>query len=808
MFQDIQYGLRMLAKNPGFTAIAVLTLSLGIGANTAIFSVVNGVLLRDLPFPESDRIVTLWENNTTDGLERDDVSPANFLDWRDRQKSFEDLAFANPFSFDYVADGEPVTIRSALVSKGFFDVLGASPLHGRVFAPEEYEAGKDKVVILSYGLWQRRFGSDPKVIGTKLTLDEEPMTVVGVMRPDFRLHLFDVDEEMWGPEVITDDLKSRRKATYFKVIGRLKPGITIEQARAEMTGIANNLAAEYPATNTGIGVTAITLPDHLSGKWRLALFILLGAVGFVLLIACTNVANLLLARGADRERELAIRAAMGAGRWRLLRQLLTESLLIAILGCGIGILLARWCVHLLVAFNPADIPRLDQVSVDGTTLIFVTAIGFFTALLFGIAPALKFSRPNLQRSLKEAGPTLAGTTSHRLRGALVVTEIALAVVLLIGAGLLMRSFVTLINVDPGFAIDRVASLQVFIWDRYTTPDQRRAYVAETLQRIEQMPDVEAAGITTALPILESSAMTSVPISIDGQPPRPAGQEPVAQNSIATAGYFNAIGARLLRGRLFNQFDTGSSLRVAVINDTMAKRYWPTEDPIGRKFSLRSGGRSEPGPVTLEIAGIVSDLRQDGLDKNPRPEFFRPHAQAPSGSLIYVIRTRSDAAALIPALRASIWKTSPGQPFYSVTTMDRLVSDSLKARRFNVALLGAFAGLALMLALTGVYGVMSFVMRQRTHEIGVRVALGAKARDIATLVLKHGFRLAIIGTVIGALAAFALTRLMSALLFGVTATDPATFVAVAVLIPVIALIACYIPARRAMKVDPLVALRYE
>jgi putative ABC transport system permease protein len=499
---------------------------------------------------------------------------------------------------------------------------------------------------------------------------------------------------------------------------------------------------------------------------------------------------------------------MGAGRWRLLRQLLTESLLIAILGCGIGILLARWCVHLLVAFNPADIPRLDQVSVDGTTLIFVTAIGFFTALLFGIAPALKFSRPNLQRSLKEAGPTMAGTTSHRLRGALVVTEIALAVVLLIGAGLLMRSFVTLINVDPGFAIDRVASLQVFIWDRYTTPDQRRAYVAETLQRIEQMPDVEAAGITTALPILESSAMTSVPISIDGQPPRPAGQEPVAQNSIATAGYFNAIGARLLRGRLFNQFDTGSSLRVAVINDTMAKRYWPNEDPIGRKFSLRNGGRSEPGPVTLEIAGIVSDLRQDGLDKNPRPEFFRPHAQAPSGSLIYVIRTRSDAAALIPALRASIWKTSPGQPFYSVTTMDRLVSDSLKARRFNVALLGAFAGLALMLALTGVYGVMSFVMRQRTHEIGVRVALGAKARDIATLVLKHGFRLAIIGTVIGALAAFALTRLMSALLFGVTATDPATFAAVAVLIPVIALIACYIPARRAMKVDPLVALRYE
>lgn len=808
MFQDIRYGVRMLLKNPGVTLIAVLTLSLGIGANTAIFSVVNGVLLRELPFPEADRIVTLWENNTVDGLDRDDVSPANFLDWRERQKSFEQLAYANPFSFDYVADGEPVTLRSALVSKGFFDALGASPLHGRIFAPEEYEDGKNKVVILSYGLWQRRFGGDPRIVGTKLTLDKEPMTVVGVMRPDFRLHLFDIDEDLWGPEVEAEYLKNQRKATYLKVVGRLKPGITIDQARADMTGIAANLTTEHPSTNTGIGVTAISLPEHLKGKWRLALLILLGAVVFVLLIACTNVANLLLARGADREREFAIRAAMGARRGRLLRQLLTESLLIAILGCGIGILLARWCVHLLVVFNPGDIPRIEQVSVDSTALVFVTAVGFFTALLFGIAPALKFSRPDLQRSLKESGQTLAGATSHRLRSALVVTEIALAVVLLIGAGLLVRSFVTLINVDPGFATDRVASLQVFIWDRYSTPAQRIAYVDETLKRMEEMPDVEAAGITSALPILESSAMTSVPLTIDGQPTPPPGQEPVAQYSTATAGYFPAIGSRLLRGRLFNQFDTNSSLKVALINDTMAKRLWPNEDPVGKKFTLRRGSRGEVGPLTLEIAGVVSDLRQDGLEKAPRPEFFRPHSQSPTGSLIYVVRTRSDASSVIPALRESIWKTSPDQPFYAVTTMDELVSDSLKARRFNLALLAAFAGLALILALTGVYGVMSFVTRQRTHEIGVRVALGAKAMDIASLVLKHGFRLAIIGTAIGAIAAFALTRLMNALLFGVTATDPATFAVVVVLLPAIALLACYLPARRAMKIDPLAALRYE
>ena len=808
-WQDIQYGFRMLLKNPGFTVIAVVTLALGIGANTAIFSVVNAVLLRQLPFADSDRLVTLWENNTVDGLERDDVSPANFMDWRERQKSFEQLAFANPFSFDYVSDGEPLTLRSSLVSKGFFDVLHATPLHGRVFTSDEYDEGRNKVVVLSYGLWQQRFGGDANIVGRKLTLDDEPMTVVGVMRPDFRLHLYAVDEELWGPQVLTEDLKSQRKATYLKVIGRLKPGVTVEQARAEMTGIANNLASEYPSTNTGIGVTTITLPEHLKGKWRLALLILLAAVGFVLLIACTNIANLLLARGAERERELAIRAAMGAGRGRLLRQLLTESLLIAIMGCGIGILLASWCIDLIVAFNPGDIPRIEQVQVDAATLIFLTFVAFVAALIFGIAPALQFSRPNLQRNLKEAGHTVsAASTRHRLRGALVITEISLAVVLVIGAGLLVRSFINLINVDPGFSTARVASLQTFVWDRYTTPDQRASFVKQSLEQIEAMPGVDAAGITTALPLLESSAATSIPFLIEGQPPVPAGQEPVAQISVATGGYFPAIGAQLLRGRLFNQFDTNDSLKVAIINDTMAKRYWPNEDPVGRKFTLRRGGRGERGPVTLEVAGVVSDSRQDRLDKTPRPEFFRPHTQSPSGSLIFVVRARNDAAALIPAVKDTIWRSTPGQPFYSVTTMDRLVSDSLKARRFNLALLGTFAGLALILALTGVYGVMSFVTRQRTHEIGVRVALGAKTHDIEKLVLGHGLRLAIIGTVIGVAAAFALTRVMTSLLFGITASDPATFAVVILLVPAIALLACYLPARRATKIDPLVALRYE
>jgi putative ABC transport system permease protein len=809
LIQDIRFGVRMLSKNPGFTIIAVLTLSLGIGANTAIFSVVNAVLLRDLPFPDSARIVTLWENNLVDGLERDDVSPGNFIDWRERQTSFQELAFANPYSLDYIADGEPVVFRSALVSKGFFDVLGANALHGRVFAAEEYQEGNDKVVVLGYGLWQRRFGGDYNIIGRKLTLDDEPRTVVGVMPPEFRLHLFDIEEEIYGPQVITETLKAQRKATYLKVLGRLKPDVTVDQARAEMNAIAKNLASEYPATNSGIAVTTVTFPEHLKGKWRPALLILLGAVGFVLLIACTNVANLLLARGAEREREFAIRGAMGAGRARLVRQLLIESLLIAALGCGVGLLLAHWCIQLIVAFNPGDIPRIEQVQLDASTLVFVSATAFLAALIFGIAPALHFSAPNLQRCLKESGHNVsAGGKRQRLGAGLVMTEIALAVVLLIGAGLLVRSFVALTNVDPGFLRDRVASLQIFIWGRYRTPEARIAYVNETLARIEALPDVTAAGVTTAIPLLESSATTSVPLQIEGQPPLPAGQEPVAQISVATGGYFRAIGVRLLRGRVFNQFDTKDSAKVAVINDTMAERYWPNEDPVGRRFTLRNIGRGEQGPVTLEIAGVVSDSRQDGLDKNPRPEFFRPHAQSPSGSLIFVVRAGNDAGALIPPLKESIRQSSSDLPFYSVTTMDRLVWDSLKARRFNLALLGGFAALALILALTGVYGVMSFVTRQRTHEIGIRVALGAKTSDVARLVLGHGFRIAMIGTLIGAAAAFALTRLMSSLLFGVAASDPLTFVVVMFLLPAVALLACYLPARRATRIDPLIALRHE
>ena len=809
LWQDMRYSARMLLKHPVYTLVAVITLALGIGANAAIFSIISDVLLRSLPYEEADRIVTLWENNTKENIPRDDVSPANFLDWRERQKVFSDIAFANPNSLEYAGSGEPEVIRAATVSKGFFEVFRAGTLYGRTFLPEEYEQGKNQVVIISHGIWQRRFGGDKSIIGRSLILDQVPTTVVGIMPPDFRLYLFDREEEMWAPQVPVDSMKQQRKATYLKVVARLKSDVTLGQAQAELNKIAAQLGEENPNTNQGIGITAVTLPEHLMGKWRRALLILFGAVGLVLLIACANVANLSLARGVEREREFAIRAAIGAGRSRIIRQLLIESLMLAALGCIGGLVLAVWVVDLIVAFNPGDIPRIEQVGLSGSTLGFVLIISFLTTLFCGLAPALQLSKPDLQSCLKEAGHALtASGTRHRLRSSLVVAQIALAVVLLVGAGLLLRSFVGLLTVDPGFAADKVIAIQAFIWDRYGKPEQREAYTRQALEKIETLPGVEAAGVTTAIPLLESSQTSSLPFVVEGKPTQALGQEPVAQFTIASSNYFSAIGARLLNGRLFNQFDGKDAPRVALINETMAKRNWPGENPVGAKFTLKRGGRDARGGTTLEVIGTVTDLRQDGLEKTPREEFFIPYAQAPSGSTIFVVRTKGDPYALVQSLKARIWESDKTQPFYAVTTMDQLVHNSLKARRFNLVLLSALAALALSLAAIGIYGVMSFTTGQRTHEIGVRMALGARTTDIIRLVVGQGMVLTLIGIAIGLVAAFALTRFLSSLLFNITTTDPVTFGSITILLTAVALLACYIPARRATRVDPLVALRYE
>jgi putative ABC transport system permease protein len=799
----------MLLKHPAYTLIAVITLALGIGANAAIFSIINDVLLRSLPYPEPDRIVTLWENNAKENIPRDDVSPANFLDWRERQQVFSDLACANPNSLDYAGSGEPEVIRAAAVSKGFFQVFGTGALHGRTFLPEEYEEGKNQVVMLSHGVWQRRFGGDKNIVGRVLMLDGQPTTVVGVMPSEFRLYLFEREEEMWSPQVPNDAMKQQRKATYLKVVGRLKPNVTLAEAQAALNNIAAQLAQENPNTNQGVGITAVTLPEHLKGKWRQALWVLFGAVGLVLLIACANVANLSLARGCEREREFAIRAAIGAGRSRIVRQLLIESLFLAALGCIGGLLLATWGVDLVVAFNPGDIPRIDQVSLNGLTLAFVSIVSLLTTLIFGLAPALQLSKPDLQSTLKDTGKTAtASPARNRLRSSLVVAQIALAVVLLAGAGLLLRSFVSLLRIDAGFAADRVVAIQAFIWDRYGKPELREAYTRETLEKIESLPGVEAAGVTTAIPLLESSQTTSLPFAVEGKPPQSSGQEPVAQFTIASANYFSAIGARLLNGRLFNQFDAKDTPRVALINETMAKRNWPGENPVGAKFTLKRGGRDVRGGTTLEVIGIVTDRRQDGLEKTPRQEFFVPYAQAPSGSTIFVVRTKGDPNVSLQLLKTRIWESNKDQPFYAVTTMDQLVSNSVKARRFNLILLGVLAALALTLASVGIYGVVSFTTGQRTHEIGVRMALGAQTKDILKLVLRQGMTLTLVGLVIGLLGSFVLTRFLSSLLFNVSPTDPVTFALISILLSGFALLACYFPARRATKVDPLVARTYE
>lgn len=753
--------------------------------------------------------MTLWENNLKDGIERDDVSPANFLDWRERATSFEEIAFANPYSLDYTSGAEPETWQAGLVSKGFFNILGVGALHGRTFLPEEYEAGRDQVVVLGYKVWQNRFGGDEKIVGQKLILGNRPMTVVGVMPPEFKLQLFEQEKDIWAPQVPDEGMRRQRRATYLKVLARLKPGVSVAQARDEMNRIAAQLGQEYSQTNAGVGATTVPLAEQMVGNVRLALWVLLAAVGFVLLIACANVANLLLVRGSERGREFAVRAAVGAGRGRLLRQLLTESLLLALFGCLGGVMLAAWGIDAILALTPANFPRIEQVRLDRATLWFVLATAFATAVVFGLVPALQFSKPDLHSCLKDAGKTMTdGGARRRLRGLLIVSEVAMAMVLLIGAGLLLRSFDRLIKVDPGFASEKVVALQVFIWGRARTPEQRAAYARQAVEKLETVPGVKAAGITTALPFLGSSTDTSYPFTIDGRPAPPVGQEPTIFSTIVTEHYFTVMGVPLLRGRVLNRFDTAESQPVAVINESVARRYWPHEDPVGQKITVRFTGRGGAQPKSLEIVGVTGDVRNDGLDKEPRPEFFQPHTQSPSGSIIFVVRTAADPVDIIPVLKARLWEINAAQPFYIVSTVDALISDSLRARRFSLVLLSSFALLAMVLALVGIYGVMNFATSQRTHEIGVRVALGAQTRDVLKLVIGEGLMMASLGIALGLAASAVLTRLMASLLFGVSATDPATFAAVTLLLLSVALLACYLPARRAAKVDPLAALRYE
>ncbi len=804
LWQDLRYGARILARNPGFTVVVVITLALGIGANTAIFSVVNGVLLRPLPYRDPEQIVTLWQKNTKEGVEKERVPQANFLDWRGQSRVFEEMALMEPYTLDYAGVGEPETIHAWLVSAGFFRVLGVNALVGRTFLPEEYTTGKEQVVVFSYGLWQRRFGGDFNLVGKALTLDERPVTVVGIMPPEFQ-DIFSDGREAWALRIFSERDKRRRTGGYMNAIARIKSGTTLAQAQDEMDVIVARLANEYPQTNEGVGITLVPLTEQMVGHLRPALLILLAAVGFVLLIACANVANLLLAHGAEQHREFAIRAAVGASRFQLMRQMLIESILIALLAGVGGILLASWGTDLIIALSPGDFPRIGEVKLDAVVLSFTFGISLLTTLFFGLSPCILFSKPQLTESLKEGGRSLtAGLGQHRIRRILVVTEVALALVLLVGAGLLVRSFVGLSRVELGFEPHQTFLIQVFVYgNKYPTDQERLRFFEETLDRLSRLPSVQAAGAASFVPFARAQISIAVPLTIEGRSPPPEGEEPTVNVTVATVDYFRAMGIPLLRGRTFIDSDGQDNQPVTVINEAMARRHWADEDPVGKVITVRFGET-----IPQRIVGVVGDVRHGGLNGVGLPEMFLPLRQHPFGSMTFVVRSVSAPRSLIAPAKSQIWAVDKDRPFYSVALMNDLISDSLADRRFHLYLLSIFSLIALLLAALGIYGVVSLLASQRTKEIGVRMALGAQRHDIVTLIVGQGIILTLGGVGVGLVGAIVLTRYLSSFLFGVTPTDPLTFAGSSTVLLLVALLACYIPAWRSTRVDPMAVLKYE
>ena len=807
MMQDLRAAIRSLSRAPGFALATILMLAVGIGANTALFSVIDTVLLRQLPYENPERVVTLWEYDKVANAAAE-VSAPNYVDWKTQSTSFELMAIAEPYSFDYYSTAEPDVWSAGLVTEEFFAAIGARPLLGRTFAPDDYKPGQERVVVLGFGLWQQRFGGDRNIIGRSVNLDEQSYTIIGILPAEFQLRLFDYEKrDIWAPKIFRQNELAapfRRLENYRNVVARLKPDVSLERARAEMDAIAANLSRQYPQTNANTGIAIVPLHEQLFGHLRPALLMLLGAVGFVMLIACANVANLLLARGVRRERELSIRAAIGASRSRLVRQLLTESVLLGLLGCASGVLLAYAGIQLIVGLAPGDVPHLDTVTIDGRIVTFAASIALIASLLFGLAPIWQLSRLRLRQSLADGGRTATmGAVRHAVGGALVIGEIALSLVLLVGASLLIRSFVAVANVDPGFRKENLLALQVFAFDRKPTAEHRAAFFQETLLRVRSMPGVTGVAAVQSPPMfLKNDYAISTVFEVEGRPTSPA-ESPRAYANVVTPGYFSVMGAPLLRGRDFNDRDRSNTTPVVLINETVARREWPNENPIGKKITTRFGPAG-----AKEIVGVVGDMRQDGLDKSPRPEFYLPHAQLPQGAMTYVVRTAADPASTMQGVKEQIWQVDKLQTFSRTETMEDLVETSFAGRRFSLVLLGGFAAISLLLAIAGLYSVISFVTAQRTSEIGVRMAIGASRADILRLVIRHALSLVSAGVVLGIGAALLMTRLLEGLLFGTAATDPVTFVFVCVVLFAVASVACGVPARRAMKVNPIVALRYE
>jgi putative ABC transport system permease protein len=803
LVQDLRYGVRMFVKNPGFTVAAVIALALGIGANTALFGVVNGVLLRPLPYRDPSRlvVVSLFNQKIQETFP---LCDADFLDWRAQNQVFTAVAAFSGNRFNITGSGVPEQILGDTVTAEFFSTLGVKPVLGRTFLPNEDRPGSPRLVVLSYSIWQRRYSSNPGVIGQTIVLNGSNSAVIGIMPPRF---LPSPEIQLWTNLVM--EPPTFRGPYYLTGQARLKPGVTIEQARAELGIIAHRIEQQNPLTNSNMNFLVRPLEEAIVGDVRPALLVLLGAVAFVLLIASANVANLLLARAAVREKEVAIRAALGASRARLTRQLLTESVLLAAIGGLLGLLLARWGVRLLLELRPGNLPRLEEIAIDGRVLGFTCLISLASGILFGLVPAVQSGRSDLNKVLKEGGRSAAdGQGRSRMRSVLVVAEIALSVVLLAGAGLMLKSFLRLQAVSPGINPDNALTMQITLPQRqYHDDSQLLSFYQHLLEKVQTLPGVDSAGVGMSLPpnLLEVTDYFTI-----------EGQEAVSERMLGLADlvfvspdYFRALGVPLVKGRYFTAADRVDSAKIAIVNQTLAHHYWPNENPIGKR--LKTGGAERPKSPWMEVVGVVGDIKYSGLDAAPELELYEPYQQAAWPSMYLVVRTSSELrnpATLASAVQNAVWSLDKDLPVAHIRTMRQLLSESVEQPRFRTVLLEVFALIALSLATVGIYGVLAYSVSQRRHEIGVRMAMGAKRSDVLWMVVGQGMFLTLIGVAIGVAGAFVLTRFLSTLLYGVRPTDPVTFVVVPLLLACVALFACYVPARRAIRVDPMAALRYE
>lgn len=810
LLQDIRFGLRMLLKSPSISIVATIALALGIGANTAIFSVVNAVLLRPLPFPDADSLVSIFETDTQRGMQRGSHSYPNFMDLRAQNTTLERVASYHGADYIMTGRGEPARLQGLVTTSDLFPLLGVAPMLGRTFHPDEDKPSESRVVVISHALFQKRFNSDPSILNQAITLEGRSFTVIGVMPPSFEFPIQNDPVDLWttiaGDASGSTPVTNQRGAHFLQVIGRLKPGVTPEQAQAELTTIAARLEQQYPDTNTHKGARLDSALTALVGDVRPALLIMLGAVACVLLIACANVANLLLARATSRHKEMAIRTALGASRVRVIRQLLTESVMLSILGGAIGLLLAVWWSDLLIALGKDDIPRAVHVGIDWRVLGFTLGLSLLTGLLFGLAPAFHSSKSELVESLKEGGRgTSEGARRNRVRNVLVVAELAIAVVLLVGAGLLIQSLWRLRNVNSGLETQNVLTFNVGLPEIKYNSERQSQFFVDLKGRLESLPGVQSASTIYPLPL--SGERFGISFEIEGRPMAPK-DHPVGDFFFTGVGYFRAMGIPLIKGRDFDDRDKHGSTPVVIITETLARQYFPNEDPIGKRIRPGISTWEDDDSTMSEIVGVVGDVRNRTLNTEPKPAYYVPQTQVPWSQMVGVVRTAIEPRSLISGVTKEVAAMDPDIPLFGVKSMEEYLSSSVAAPRFNTTLLSIFAAVALVLTIVGLYGVMSYSVAQRTNEIGIRLALGAQSRDVLLMIVKQGSTLILLGLGIGLLGAYVATKLIASLLFGVTTKDPFTFAAVAAVLALVGLLACYIPAWRATKVDPMEALRCE